>query len=60
MKKIITMLFVCVSSLGYGAESDAFNTDLPLPALAGENQPLNEAVLAVPAFLPTNVFEGLP
>ncbi len=54
------MLFVCVSSLGYGAESDAFNTDLPLPALAGENQPLNEAVLAVPAFLPTNVFEGLP
>jgi len=61
MKKIITMLFVCVSSLGYGAESDAFNTDLALPALISENQLSNGAVLAVPAvpdFSPTDVFQN--
>jgi len=37
-----------MSSLGYGAESDDFNTEVPLPALIEQNQPSNEAVLAVP------------
>jgi len=54
------VLFVCMSSLGYGAQSDAFNTDLPLPALIEEDQPLDRAVPAGPDFSPVDVFENLP
>jgi hypothetical protein len=57
MNKIRAMLFVCMSSLGYGAESDAFNADLPLSALTGEDQPSNEAILAV--LFSMGVFEDL-
>jgi RNase P subunit RPR2 len=49
MKKIITMLFVCMSSLGYGAEWDAFNADVSLPLLAEVDQRLEGAIFAVPA-----------
>jgi hypothetical protein len=62
MKKIITMLFVCMSSLGYGAEfqdTDVydFDTNFPLSALIGENQLSDGAVLAVPVSM--RVFEDL-
>jgi len=46
-----------MSSLGYGAESDVFNTQVPLPALIEENQPSDVAVLAVPVSM--DVFEDL-
>ena len=62
MKKIITLLFVCMSSLGYGAEfqdTDVydFDTNLPLSPLIGENQLSDVAVLAVPVSM--GVFEDL-
>ncbi len=43
------MLFVCMSSLGYGAEWDAFNADVSLPLLAEVDQRLEGAIFAVPA-----------
>jgi len=50
-----------MSSLGYGAEPDVFNTDVQ-PALTGENQPLDPAILfaLAPAPLFMDVFEHLP
>jgi len=54
---------VCVSSLGYGADFQDpyeydFDTDLPLSALAGQDQPSDGAVLALPVSI--DFFEGLP
>jgi KRAB domain-containing zinc finger protein len=49
-----------MNSLDYGAESDAFNTDLSLSALTGEDQRLNRVVPAVSNFSPTNFFEHSP
>jgi len=54
---------VCVSSLGYGADFQDpyeydFDTDLPLSALTGQDQPSDGAVLAVP--VSRDVFEHLP
>jgi len=54
---------VCMSSLGYGADFQDpyeydFDTDLPLSALTGQDQPSDGAVLALP--VSRGVFEDLP